>query len=114
MHRQIIVWGDVPVCPKPALALIPAIKVRRRGMELMASIEVLSVDSIAEIFADFSPITIRAKSSFLRSASCNRQIALRIFRLFGDDIDDAIDGVRSPNAYRPDPESLRSDRYLRA
>src|SRR5690349_21302671 len=93
LDRERIVCANVPVRPKSALTFTPTIKFRLR---FGGAIEELAIESIVEILADFSPMTVRGKSALLSSSSDHGKIALAILRVFGDDINDAIHRVGAP------------------
>src|SRR5882762_1619217 len=97
LHRERIASVQVRIQAEAKLARFPMVKVGSIGMELRPPEEAFAIHSVVEAFAvcashaDFTDalIDIPCAHGHERSVS--------IFRVFGDDVYDAIDCVRAPD-----------------
>jgi hypothetical protein len=107
LNRQRIVGVDVPVGAETALRAAPIVKLLVIGMVFGACVDALSVDPVIEAVV-FSSSTAAPtlpeiqKALIHRATTCRDKSPSGVFGVPGDDIDHAVDGVRSPDgAARP-------------
>ena len=68
------------------------------GKFQVAPVEIFPVHPVGGVIIDFGAIADSAESFFLGAGSRGEQATLGVLRVFGDDIDDAIDRVGAPEA----------------
>src|SRR6266436_2266651 len=88
---------QIPIRPKAQLARLPMVKLRAVGMELRTPDEAFAIHPVVE-----APAVLASPAKFSDPlidipATQGREHSVSIFRAFGDDVYDSIDGVRAPD-----------------
>src|SRR6266852_4203747 len=96
LECQGVVALQVPIHPETALSHFPAIEVLVVWMELGATCEGFAINTVVKIGAISGSIP-EIEEALLVSTAGGNQLTEGFFRALGDDIDHAIDGVRSPD-----------------
>src|SRR5688572_19303099 len=69
-----------------------------RSRELLSAIEPFAVDADVRVVTGFRAVAKGAQAALLRAATAADQPAQCVTGGLGDDVDDAVDGVRAPDA----------------
>ncbi len=86
-----------PVHAKAALALPPIVEVPAIRMFFRAASKAHAVNAVVEIFAIAAAVAEIEKALLHTSTARGCEHALGFFGVLGDDVDDAIYGIRSPD-----------------
>src|SRR6266852_4137053 len=96
LKRQRVGTLQFPVHPETALSHLPAVEVLAIRMKRGASVESFSIHTIIKVRAVSAPIAEIEEALFISTAGGDQPTA-GVLRFLGDDIDHAVDGVRSPD-----------------
>ena len=98
LKSQRVLGGKGGVRAETAAQTVPAIAVRAADGGLQTFfVEILGIGTIADGFPELSAILNGRKFPMGSATSQDNHGALRVAGFFGDDIDHAVDGVRSPD-----------------
>src|SRR5580658_8689488 len=81
-------------------------------MKLGTAVEPHAVDTVVEPPTVRTPVTKAAGALINIAASQRRQPPVGIFRALGDDVDNPVDGVRSPDSAARSPDHLNAFNIL--
>src|SRR5216684_271294 len=97
LKRQRVTFVQIPVRAEAGLAHPPVIESMAVRMKLAASNEGFSVDAVIEIFIVPASIAEMAEALVEVSTTGGDESSMSIFSALGDDIDDGINRIRSPD-----------------
>ncbi len=92
-----VALGGRPVETRAAVAEVPAVVGVVVGVELILADETLAEEAELEVWAELEALTDGALKAVDLTGQAGGESALGIGGALGDDIDDAVDGVRSPD-----------------
>ena len=97
LHTKRVLVRHFPIRPEAFSENVPTIHgVVAGGLGKGITIKILGKEAVVASVTEFSAIADGPEAAFLVAASRAQQGALRIFGRLGDDVDDAIHGVRAP------------------
>src|ERR1051326_5889013 len=96
LQRYLIEVFQIPVHPEAALSHLPVIKVPAIWMELGTSREGFAIHTVVKVRAVSGSIP-EIEETLLVSPAGGNQPTVGVSRVLGNDIDHAVDGVRSPD-----------------
>src|ERR1700730_5772493 len=92
---------------KPATLSLPAIvSCAACGVLRRSPVEILSVNAVGHIVANFVAIATSHGAAFCVAATCGHNSTLRNFGFLGDDVNYAVDSVRSPQSCTGSPNDF--------
>ena len=103
--QKIAVPALVQIGPEPETLLVPRILVEAVAVIFMRALKTPSVESVAQVSVHESELQ-RVNGVILRSRQPRRHRSTRFRSLFGDDVDDTVRRVRSPDRSARPPDHL--------
>ena len=98
VHGHGVVRTRLPVQAHTAAGAAPLVIGVSFQRKLLLAIKPLPIGAVVEVFTDLPAEAEGGESPLLGPPAAHEQPALRVFGAFGDDVDDAVDGIGTPHA----------------
>ena len=89
--------GLSPIHAEAGLGAAPVVEIAAVGVDFGAAGEAFGVDAVIEVLAVAAAVAEVDEALLLVAAAGGTSVPVGLLRGLGDDVDDAVDGVRSPD-----------------
>src|SRR5712671_1357004 len=97
LNRECVIFVIVPIHPKAGLTQLHVIKVACVRVKLRPAAKTHAIHTIVEVVADACAEAESARALIYIAAAYGNERSAAFFGIVRDDVDDSVDGVRSPD-----------------